>query len=108
MKKPTLDELAAFIAKHISYDAGQLSEGVKCPHCGKMAREPVYSYWIDHRQILAGEIARFLGLKVYEQIDDILERAYIDENKKANARNIAQDVLVGVFSDEPSGDGGKS
>lgn len=97
MAKPTVEVLAAFIAKHISYDANLVSEGVKCPHCGKMAREPVESHWIDHRGVLAGQIADFLGLNVYDQVDDELDGAMVNGDKEEDSKWLAENIIRRIY-----------
>jgi hypothetical protein len=100
MSKPTVEELAAFIKRNISYDASVSVEGLKCPHCGKMAREEELRRWIDHEDVLVGDICRFLRLKVYEQVKDVLYGMYVDEDDNENCQRIAKAVIDRVYAPE--------
>ena len=95
----TVDELATFIAKHISYDGSVSVDGVKCPHCGKMAREEVLHHWIDHKGVLVGNIARFLNLtpRVTSIVDDVIDSAHVSGNSKKDGRKIAEAIWAEVY-----------
>lgn len=105
MSDASVGELAALIANHISYDGSVAREGLKCPHCGKMAREEILHHWIDHRSVLEGQIIRFLKLtpRVAAIVGEVLEdfHSQVSGNPKRDGRAIAQAIWTEIYGTEP-------
>ena len=94
--RKTVEELSAFIAKNISYDGSEDAPAIICPHCGKEARQARHSYWIDHKGVLEYEIQQFLGFKT-DAVRDVLEYANVTGSAKADAKDLAEQIISEVY-----------
>lgn len=82
MKKETLRK---FIEKEITYDA---TYSYKCEKCGHQSG---MHYWIDHREVLASNIATEMGLKTSGIICDVINN--VSESTGGNKKNDALDIM---------------
>lgn len=86
----TIKELAIFIQKELSYDANRV---LHCPNCDYEQ----LSYWIDHKESLASNIAQFLGLKLTEPILDIINSIGTNGNNSDDAVKIAHIIASDII-----------
>lgn len=95
----TQSDLAAYIAKEISYDGSEVQSQVLCQNCGKVARKQIISHWIDHRGVLASNIATFMGFgaRMMEVIDDELGCALVEGNPREDGAVIASALFRSIF-----------
>jgi hypothetical protein len=61
-------KLRELLINYLDYDASVIYECEKCGHERKR-------FWIDHRTVLAHNIAELLGIKMIEAIHEILQEA---------------------------------
>lgn len=93
----TKQSLAKFISKNISYDGSGKED---CPHCGKEIRS--MHYWIDHKDVLASDIASFIGMgpAVHTVIRDIIENAaFVSGSPTKDSREITEVIFTEIFNE---------
>lgn len=97
-KNKVKSELIDFIAKKISYDGNIIQDEIKCPKCGEIVQQQALNHWIDHKQVLEGQILSFLGLKSrHIDIGNLLDGVYVSGDSRVDAKEIAEKIIEEIY-----------